>query len=222
MMKHTAYIWLTASLLAGFLALSASAQDKPLGDYARSIRKQKAQKKADAKQFDNENIPKADTVSVVGPPPAQLSNPTASESSSKCEECGEAAQASPEGKSEHKAAASAPKDPSAPSASAPKDADEARQKANQQWEQKIADQKAQIALTQRELEVLQREYRLRAAAMYADAGNRLRNQSGWDKEDADYKKQISAKQKALDEAKQRLEDMQEEARKAGVPSSMRE
>lgn len=222
MMKRLAYICLGASLLAGFLALSASAQDKPLGDYARSIRKQKAQKKADTKQFDNDNMPKSDTVSVVGPPPAQLSNPTSSESSGKPDE-GEAAQASPEGKSEHKAEASAPKDPSAPqNASAPKDADAERQKANKEWEQKIADQKAQIALAQRELDVLQREYRLRAAAMYADAGNRLRNQSEWDKEDADYKKKISAKQKALDDAKQQLEAMQEEARKAGVPSSLRE
>jgi hypothetical protein len=208
MVKRIAYMWLSASLLAGFLALSAPAQDKSLGDYARSIRKQKAQKKADIKEFDNENMPKADTVSVVGPTPAQLSNPTSSESAGKPDESAEA---------------SAPKDPSAPQNASPgKNADEERQKTNKEWQQKIAAQKAQIALTQRELDVLQREYRLRAAAMYADAGNRLRNQAEWDKEDADNKKKISAKQKALDDAKQQLEDMQEEARKAGVPSSMRE
>ena len=68
----------------------------------------------------------------------------------------------------------------------------------------------------------QREYQLRAAAMYADAGNRLRNAGTWDKEDADYKKKIEEKKKAADEAKAELENMQEDARKAGVPSSVRE
>jgi hypothetical protein len=58
--------------------------------------------------------------------------------------------------------------------------------------------------------------------MYGDVGNRLRNETNWDKQDAQYKQQIADKQKALDDAKQKLEDMQEEARKAGVPASVRE
>jgi hypothetical protein len=58
--------------------------------------------------------------------------------------------------------------------------------------------------------------------MYADAGNRLRNSTDWDKQDAQYKQQIADKQKALDEANQKFEDVQEEARKAGAPASVRE
>ena len=58
--------------------------------------------------------------------------------------------------------------------------------------------------------------------MYGDAGNRLRNSADWDKQDAQYKQQIADKQKALDDAKQKQDEMQEEARKAGVPSSVRE
>jgi hypothetical protein len=58
--------------------------------------------------------------------------------------------------------------------------------------------------------------------MYADAGNRLRNQADWDKQDAQYKQQIADKQKAVEDAKQKLEDLQEEARKAGAPASVRE
>ena len=88
------------------------------------------------------------------------------------------------------------------------------------WQQKISAQKEQIDLSSRELDVLQREYELRAAAMYADAGNRIRNQAQWDKQDAEYKQKIADKQKAVDDAKQKLEDMQEQARKAGVPASM--
>ena len=74
----------------------------------------------------------------------------------------------------------------------------------------------------RELDVLQREYQIRAAAMYADAGNRMRNSADWDKQDTQYKQQIADKQKALDDAKQKLEDLQEEARKAGASASARE
>jgi hypothetical protein len=91
-----------------------------------------------------------------------------------------------------------------------------------QWGDKIASQQQQISLLGRELDVLQREYKLRAAEMYADAGNRLRNSADWDKQDAQYKQQIADKQQALDDAKQTLDDLQEQARKAGVPSSIRE
>ena len=77
-------------------------------------------------------------------------------------------------------------------------------------------------LLSREYDVEQREYQLRAAAMYADAGNRLRNSAAWDKQDADYKQKIEDKKKAMDAAKQEMEQMQEDARKAGVPSSVRE
>src|SRR5580698_9075974 len=84
-------------------------------------------------------------------------------------------------------------------AGAKADADQARKQAEwKAWQDKLTTQKDQIGLASRELDVLQREYELRAAAMYADAGN----------------------QKAVDDAKQKLTDMQEGARKDGVPSSM--
>jgi hypothetical protein len=88
------------------------------------------------------------------------------------------------------------------------------------WQDKLTAQKDSIDLAARELDVLQREYQLRAAAMYADAGNRIRNSGQWDKQDAEYKQKIADKQKAVDDAKAKLDDMKEEARKAGVPSSM--
>jgi hypothetical protein len=90
------------------------------------------------------------------------------------------------------------------------------------WQDKLSAQKNAIDLASRELDVLQKEYQLRAAAMYADVGNRMRNATQWDKEDADYKQKIADKQKAVDDAKQKLDDIQEEARKAGVPADMRE
>ena len=111
--------------------------------------------------------------------------------------------------------------PAAQDASKPADASDA-QKTNDDWKQKIAAQQGKVDLLTRELDVSQREYRLRAAAFYADAGNRLRGSATWDKEDAQYKQQIAQKQKALDDAKKAVDDLKEQARKAGVPAKMRE
>jgi hypothetical protein len=95
-------------------------------------------------------------------------------------------------------------------------ADADRQKAADDWAKKLDQQKEKIDSLGKELDLEQREYRLRAAAMYGDAGNRLRNQAEWDKEDAQYKSDIDAKQKAIDDARQQLDNMQEDARKAGI------
>jgi hypothetical protein len=91
-----------------------------------------------------------------------------------------------------------------------------------EWQSKIHEQQNQVDMLNREIDLANREYRLRAAAFYADAGNRLRNAVAWDKEDAQFKDQMGDKQKKLDDAKKQLEDLQEQARRAGVPSSMRE
>jgi hypothetical protein len=114
---------------------------------------------------------------------------------------------------------------SASADSGPKTPEQEQAAKEAKWKQageKLDSQKEQIDLINRELEVLQKEYQLRAAAMYGDVGNRLRNQADWDKQDAQYKQQIADKQKALEDARQKLDDMQEDARKDGVPASVRE
>jgi|GEM_PF-687411 len=161
-----------------------------LGDYAKRIRKDSGSDKARPKVFDNDNLPTADKISVVGEKPAENATGSNSETDKQ------AAEAKPE------------------------DEDAKKKAAWKQWQDKLGSEKDQIDLASRELDVLQREYQLRAAAMYADAGSRLRNEGNWDKQDAEYKQKIADKQKAVDDAKQKLSDMQEEARKAGVPSSM--
>lgn len=146
-----------------------------------------------AKTYDNDNIPRADK------PSAPAEGQQASTSSTE----------------------TGPTANNTPAASEQKTVPE-QSRSGDDWKAQLGEQKDKIDLLSRELDVMQREYRLRAAVMYADAGNRLRNQSSWDKEDSDYKGKIAEKQKELDEAKQRLEDTQEQARKAGVPSSARE
>lgn len=185
----------------------ASSAGQSLGEYARQVRKE-PDAKPKAKVFDNDNLPKEDKLSVVGNATAPA--PEASAESKPAE----TANAAPGSQPKSEAAA--------PPADTSKMDQAAKEAAWKQWGDKLAAQQQTIDLLTRELDVLQREYQIRAAAMYADVGSRLRNSAEWDKQDAQYKQQIADKQKAVDDAKQKLEDLQEEARKAGVPSSIRE
>lgn len=227
-MKRTVYSGIGLTLLLAVAGLPATAQNQTssntqtstggqsLGDYARQIRKENGTP-AKPKVFDNDNLPKQDTLSIVGTPtPAQdtASGQKTDDSSASSSISGGSAKTESNAGTEDKSAAN-----SAPSA--PED-EATKQAAWKQWAERLKAQQDQIDLLNRELDVLQREYQLRAAAMYGDIGNRLRNSADWDKQDANYKQQIADKQKAVDDAKQKLEDLQEEARKAGVPSSIRE
>jgi hypothetical protein len=234
-MKQIAYSAIGLALSLSLLGLPASAQQpansqssssgtpsgSSLGDYARQVRKDPGapQKK---KVFDNDNLPVDDKLSIVGPTAATTPS---SDTSSEAKPADSAAAAAAPASSDAKPGTNAqtqlkivPK--TADEEAAAKDSD--KQAAMKQWADKLASQKDQIDLMARELDVLQREYQIRAAAMYADAGNRMRNSGDWDKQDTQYKQQIADKQKAIEEAKQKLDDMQEGARKAGVPASVSE
>jgi hypothetical protein len=214
-MKRNMTTMLCALLLASFAAVAAHAQTNDnLGDYARQVRKQKAQSTPAAKKFDNDNLPATEKLSVVGEAPA--SSPASDANVEKADaqpdaKAGDGA-TKPDQAASGQAAAAQP----------PKDAAAEKQKANQEWQKKIQTAQGQVDAAAHELDLLNREYRLRAASFYADAGNRLRNAGAWDKEDEQFKEQIASKQKAIDDAKKALDDLQEQARKSGVPSSMRE
>jgi hypothetical protein len=203
-MKRIAHFLTAATLMAAAAsfvsAQDSTAQPQSLGDYARTVRKDK--KQAPTKQFDNDNLPADDKLSVVG---------GATTATAADQQTAPGVDPTPNQSADTK-----------PAAIQPGESPEERQKTYDAWKDKIAAQKEKTDLAARELDVQQREYQLRAAAMYADAGNRLRSSGTWDKEDADYKKKIEDKKKAADEAKEQLENMQEQARKAGVPTSVRE
>jgi hypothetical protein len=225
-MKRITYVWLAALLLAALAATSAIAQSSDsLGDYARATRKDK---KATTKQFDNDNLPKNDKLSVVGQPPEDPENksdgsqPDAKAVDDKSADNKTSDKTETQDADTAKSAAPKADDTAKKPADDTNDAAAAKQKAAAGWKDRISAQKEKLDLLSRELDVMQREYRLRAAAFYADAGNRMRNSGTWDQEDAKYKDQIDQKQKAIDAAKQQLNDMQEQARKEGVPAGMRE
>jgi hypothetical protein len=212
-MKRIKYVWIAGIILAAMMASLANAQtattqQQPLGDYARAVRKDK--KPASAKQFDNDNLPSGDKLSVVGGAGASGDSQAGGEPSQTAGNGGPDA-----GPSDKKA-------DDKPAGIKPGESPEDRQKTYDTWKEKIAAQRAKIDAAAHELEKEQREYQLRQSAAYADIGNRLRTSGGWEKDDADYKKMIDEKKKAAEAAKQELDDMQEDARKAGVPSSVRE
>jgi hypothetical protein len=237
-MKHAAHFALGTALALGCLALPGSAQDQPaqdsqsapsqssgapLGDYARKVRKED-EGKGKPKVFDNDNLPREDKLSIVGPPAPENSNTSSDSGAAEAtsETKAEAKTETGDAKAPEAGAGSQPTAETKDTSKSPEEAEKAKQATWKQWQEKLSAQKDQIDLLTRELDVLQREYQIRAAAMYADVGNRLRNSAAWDKQDVDYKQQIADKQKAIDDAKQKLDDLDEGARKAGVPFSMRE
>ena len=177
-MKHTKLMAIVTLLLLG--ASGAAAQS--LGDYARAVRKNKAEPGSTSRHYDNDNLPTNETLSVVGPPPGAAANA---------------------GK---KAAAV---DSSAAAAAA------ARQKMADEWNDKIAKQKAKVDSLNHEIDLDQRELRVRAAALYSDPSISARSLQ-WNKDDAQYRSDIDAKQKTLDAARQQLDEMQSQAHKAGI------
>jgi hypothetical protein len=236
-MKRMACNGIGLALLLSLFAVVAGAQSQPaanpagtsqsstsgssLGDYARQIRKDSTPK-SQPKVYDNDNLPTDDKLSIVGPAQTTADNASAAKTDDSANAPAADGRSVTDAKSDAKPtdAKAAAEKAAAPPATLPED-DKAKQVAIQQWSDKISDEKNEISTTERELNILQREYQIRAAAMYGDVGNRLRNSADWDKQDADYKQQIADKQKALDDERLKLSDSQEDARKAGVPDSAR-
>lgn len=116
----------------------------------------------------------------------------------------------------------APASASAGSSKADDDSAKARSKQEAEWRAKFTEQKNVIARLQRELDVAQRENSSRQAQTQTnsqDLGARLRNPVLWAAENKKYQDEVDGKKKELEEAKQKLEDMKDDLRKAGLPNT---
>jgi hypothetical protein len=195
---------------------SAQAQSPSLGDYARSVRQNKPQAaKAPAKVYDNDTIPSATTISVVGAAPQTVAdNKDTTQPDAKTADAKSSDQPDPK-------ADAKPNDKSAADSKAgDKTADkkiaeikpgqslEERQKAFEAWAKKIADQKKKIDQLTRDLNDYQHNSTLAQVSVWPETQK--------------YGQGLAEKQKALDQAKSELSDLQEQARKAGVPASIAE
>lgn len=210
----TAAIWLTIA----FSALSSAQTPTPsLGDYARSVRQNKPQaRKAAAKVYDNDTIPSATTISVVGAEPqAVADNKDASQPDTKTTDAKTGDQPdvkAADAKSTDKSVVdSKTGDKAADKKTAeikPGQSLEERQKAFDLWGKKIADQKKKIDQLTRDLNDYQHNSALAQVSVWPQTQK--------------YGQGLAEKQKALDQAKSELNDLQEQARKAGVPASVAE
>jgi hypothetical protein len=197
-MKRVLYFALATLLIVAGSATLGMSQSQPLGDYARAVKKAKAGSAKSAKTYDNDTMPDKATVSVVGADTADSENK-------------DAAPAATQGQS----------DPAKPPEMKAGQSTDDREKAMGEWKGKIDDQRGKVDLLSRELDVLQRERQIKQADFYSSTARAVQNSRGFDEEDSKYKEKIADKQKALDDAKAKLSEMQEGARKAGVPSSQR-
>jgi hypothetical protein len=190
------------------VAAQSQTQAQSLGDYARAMKKSKnaPEAKTAAKVYDNDNLPTATTISVVGDSASAVSS---------ADKPSEDQGTDPDGSG--KKDGKKPENPLKPGQSA-----EERQQALNEWKDRMSAQKDKISLLSRELEVLEREQQIKAAEFYANTARRTQNPNGFADDDAKYKKQIADKQKQVDDAKSKLTGMQEEARKSGAPNSITE
>lgn len=84
------------------------------------------------------------------------------------------------------------------------------------WKTKIAAQEAKVQSLDQAVQQIDRDYRLRMSAFYGDLGVRLRDEAKWADEEKKYHEEIAVKQKERDAERDKLEDMKDEARRAGV------
>ncbi len=184
----------TFCIILGMVLATTFATAQSLGDVARKQRQQK--KPAATRVYSNEDLPTSAPINIGGSATAEETKP--------------AEENVTEPKTGEKTEGATP--------SAPEDL----AKVATEWRAKADEQKKAISLLERELDVMQREYKQRIAAYYWDAGNRLRDDRRWADEERKYQADLADKQKQLAEARQKLDDLREEARKAGAPGSATE
>ena len=119
----------------------------------------------------------------------------------------------------------APASTGASSSTADADAGQDRSKQEAEWKNKFAAQRQVIATLEREIDVAGRENGSRQAQTQTtsqDLGSRLRNPVLWAAENKKYQDEIEGKKKELEAARQKLEDMKDDLRKAGLPGGWAE
>lgn len=118
------------------------------------------------------------------------------------------AQAAPSGDSK--------KDDAAETKAEDKNSAEDKVKQMQEWKARIAAQDSKVKDLDREINLMEREHKLRVAVFYADAGARIRDERAWADAERKYQADMGAKQKALGAERTKLDDLREAARKSGV------
>jgi hypothetical protein len=171
------------------LVLAAVCFGQSLGDAARAIRSQKAMaaKAKSERVYNNENLPRGTSISVIGG----------------------VAPAAPGAKGSAPAAAVA--------ASGAAAAGGASKEAEQAWKSKFAKLRETVSTEERRLDVLQRELNLAQMQAYSDPN--VANREAFTRGELNTRTAEIDKQKAnVETAKKAIADLEEELRKANLPS----
>src|SRR5258708_1655827 len=201
-------------------AASALAQQS-LGDIAREIRAKKRAGSPAVRLDDDTTSRKAGPEPTSAPSTTTAAATPPADAKSADDKSADAKPADDKS-ADAKPADASPADAAKEKEAAKKDSAETKKQKNEEIKKKIDAVKQEIAILQRELDVAQREGRLRAAAYYADAGTMLRDQTKFAEDSRKEQAEIDTKKEALASAQQKLADLQEEARRAGLPASTTE
>jgi hypothetical protein len=196
MRKNCLGLMITAAFCAAWLAIPLAAQDMEasspqepsVADAARRAREQKKTEPAAKQVWTNDNIPQAPREV-----PAE-------------------AKAAAEGGAAEEGAAGA------------KATDEVKKSAEleAQWRQKFADARKKLDDDQKDLELMERELGLKRQQYYSDPNTAMRDQyqrdSGSGGAVNDLVKKIDDQKKKIDADKQAIDNLEEQLRKAGLPS----
>jgi hypothetical protein len=189
-------------VLAMCLFAAAAVAQQSLGDVARANRAKKHSSSGEVK-LDDDTMPRsAPSTSYESDTDKKADDKKADDKKAD----GKDADAK-EGDAKEADAKAAPK----------KDTADAQKQKNEQLTKQIGEETKEISTLQRELDIAQREARLRAAAFYGDAGTMLRDQAKFAEDTRKEQAEIDGKKQALDTAQQKLADLQEQSRKAGLP-----
>lgn len=179
---------LAGCMLAGAQSEPQSGNSQSLGDYARALKQSKTHvTKPASTVYDNDNLPSATSVNVVG----ASANGSGNASSGNTTETSAAQQQNQDDPSKVTTGQSV----------------QDRQKAYDSWKQKIDAQKEKIDQLSHDLDQA-KNHPASTTTVPVWPYN------------TDYQKDVTDKQKALDQAKAELDQMQDDARKQGVPNSV--
>ena len=174
-----------------------SDQQQSVADVARQLKKQRATTPPPHRTFTNDDLPHDTVVNVSGAAAADA-DPDKPKSDDGSDATTSAAK---DGKDILEKPA----------------AESGNQKEIADWQSRIAAQKKEVSDLEHEIDILNREHQLRVAQFYWDAGNRLRDDKKWAEDEQKHNDDVADKTAKLQAAREKLDQMREDARKAGVP-----
>lgn len=203
---------LSGVILASFVVmLVGTAMSQSLADQAKAVRQQS--KKSAAKVYTEDDLPSVPESKMAEESHAAEATATNAEAAKEAPAADTAAASGDAGASD------ANKEDEAAAKEKEEAAKVAAEAQANDLKAKVSDKQEEVKSLEKELDLMQRENKLRQASYYGDAGTQLRDQKKWADEQRQYQTDLEAKQKALAEAKEKLDDTREQARKSGISES---